>query len=77
MSRRPQNMESDERNVDENNLQSSNSRSRQNVMQPEDESPYNTAEVGIINFHLPGHVFKFFSPTCEKQKIPQFFRTFQ
>ena len=40
MSRRPQTKESDERNVDENNLQIRNSRSRQCLMEPEDESPY-------------------------------------
>ena len=40
LSRRPHNMESDERNVDKNNLQNRNSRSRQNLTEPEDESPY-------------------------------------
>ena len=33
-------MESDERNVDENNLQNKNSRSHQNLMEPEDQSPF-------------------------------------
>ena len=39
LSRIPHNMESDERNVDKNNLQNRNSRSRQNLTEPEDESP--------------------------------------
>ena len=40
LSRRPQNMEGDERSVDENNIQNRNFCSRQNVMEPEVESPY-------------------------------------
>ena len=40
MSRRPQNADSDERNVEENNMQNRNSRSRINLMDPEDKSPY-------------------------------------
>ena len=40
MSRRPQNMASDERNVDGNSLQNRNSRSHQNLMEPEDECHY-------------------------------------
>ena len=40
MSRRPQNAESDGRNVEENNMQNRNSRSRQNIIEPEDESPH-------------------------------------
>ena len=39
-SRRPQNAESDDRNVEENNIQIRNSCSRQNIIEPEDESPY-------------------------------------
>ena len=40
MSRRPQNTDSDERNVEENKMQNRNSRSRMNLMESEDESPY-------------------------------------
>ena len=40
LSRRPQNMEGDEGSVDENNIQNRNFCSRQNVMEPEVESPY-------------------------------------
>ena len=39
MSRRPQNVESDERNVEENKMQNRSSRPRQNLMDSEDESP--------------------------------------
>ena len=39
MSRKPQNVESDERNVDENNMQNRTSRSHQNLIEPGDESP--------------------------------------
>ena len=40
MSSRRRNMESDEGNKDENNLQNRYSRSRQNLMEPGNESPY-------------------------------------
>ena len=41
LSRRPQDTENNGGNVDENNLQNRNSCSRQNLLEPEDESPYN------------------------------------
>ena len=37
MSRRPQNADSDERNVEEKNMQNRNSRSRINLMEPDDD----------------------------------------
>ena len=43
MSRRPQNTDGDERNVETNSMQNSNSRSRMNLMDPEVENPYRVA----------------------------------
>ena len=40
MSRRPQNISNSERNVEEINMQNRNSRSRTNLTEPENESPY-------------------------------------
>ena len=40
MSRRPQNTDSDERNVKEIDMQNRNSRSRVNLTEPENEGPY-------------------------------------
>ena len=65
MSRRPQNMENDERNVDENNLQNRNSRCRQNLLEPEDESPY---IIGVF-YRAPFFVFSF----CLSKKVSLFF----
>ena len=42
LSRGPQNTNDGERHVDENNIQNRNSRSRTNLMEPEDESLYDT-----------------------------------
>ena len=50
MSRRPQNTDSDERNVEEINMQNKNSRSRINLREPEDESPYTCISESI---HIP------------------------
>ena len=51
MFRRSRNMESDERNVEENTSQNRNSRSRQDFMEPEDESPY-TRPLSIFSILL-------------------------
>ena len=47
MSRLCQDTADDGRNVDENNLQNRNSRSRQNLMEPEDESPYSMSNTNL------------------------------
>ena len=46
-------MESDERNVKENNMQNRNSRSRQNLIEPEDEGPYNYSDPCFSFFFNP------------------------